>query len=345
MKKFHIAVIILCTLILFSIIFTVTSLKVKNLTRLQLDNRISLVVSWIDGADEHFYSTRKTYVDKEHVPKNSHNIADYRVINTDELKYLLRSVDKFGPWIYKIFIVTSFHQRPKWLQTSSRIKLVNDTEIVPAQYLPTFNSHVIECYLHKIAGLTEHYIYANDDMFLGRNVTAADFFENGKPIIYAHGIQKPTEDEKSYHKMAWFNNYKLLADMHGHDALLPEKLPCHQMIPTTKTIAQKMHDLFPEQITQTAQTKFRNANNIHPLGLQLYNALCEGTAVLNREHMDELYSDFFSDAKTFKYFLDYITMKKPKFFCVNNIIAPSPVFIEFAEHYFPEKSQFEKILQ
>ena len=49
------------------------------------------------------------------------------------------------------------------------------------QYLPTYNSHTIELNLHRIPGLSENFVYFNDDVFLIRPVTPQHFFKNGKP--------------------------------------------------------------------------------------------------------------------------------------------------------------------
>ena len=37
--------------------------------------------------------------------------------------------------------------------------------------LPTHNSHAVESQLHSIAGLAEHFLYSNDDMFFGRPIS------------------------------------------------------------------------------------------------------------------------------------------------------------------------------
>ena len=321
------------------ILYVVVVCAVIVVIRRTTPKHISLVVSWVDGTDKRLYDARQQWINGSGITPNSQSIADYRIIGDDELKYLLRSVDAYAPWIHQIFIVTSFYQKPAWLKPNKKLTFINDTDIIPSQYLPTFNSHVIESYLHNIPGLTEYYIYANDDMFFGNHVTQDDFFYNGKIIVYTDGVDKPTNTEKSYHKMAWNNNYKLLLETYG--AELPNKLPCHQMTMTSKTLARNMFTMFQKEIVKTSETKFRHETNIHPMGLQLYSGLCDGSVVENMFKMDELYTNYFKDSALFKRYLDYITACKPKFICVNNVIAPSSVFKEFAEAYYPVKSQYE----
>ena len=48
-------------------------------------------------------------------------------------------------------------------------------EIIEQEYLPTFNSHVIEANLHKIPNLSEHFIYFNDDVFVAKLYRRAIF--------------------------------------------------------------------------------------------------------------------------------------------------------------------------
>src|SRR6201999_944559 len=88
-----------------------------------------------------------------------------------ELKFSLRSLHRHAPWIRRIFIVTD-QQVPDWLDTAHpKIEIVDHRAIFPDhRFLPTFNSCVIEAFLHRIPGLSAHYLYFNDDVFLGRPV-------------------------------------------------------------------------------------------------------------------------------------------------------------------------------
>ncbi len=97
-------------------------------------------------------------------------VSDCRFINCNELKYSLRSVEKFAPWIRNIIIVTD-NQIPDWLDVSNpKIRIVNHSDILPEMALPTFNASAIETSLHKIPDLSEHFLFANDDMFFGNHV-------------------------------------------------------------------------------------------------------------------------------------------------------------------------------
>ena len=78
-----------------------------------------------------------------------------------------RSIIKFAPWFNHIYIVTN-GQIPVWLNTNNPdISVVSHSEIFRNQAdLPTFQSNAIEVNLHRIPGLTDNFIYFNDDMSL-----------------------------------------------------------------------------------------------------------------------------------------------------------------------------------
>ena len=86
----------------------------------------------------------------------------------DELKYALRSVYMFAPWIRRIFIATD-SPAPAWLADHPSVTIVRSEEFfADPSVLPTHNSQAVECQLHHIEGLSEHFLYSNDDMFFGR---------------------------------------------------------------------------------------------------------------------------------------------------------------------------------
>lgn len=93
----------------------------------------------------------------------------------------LRSVALNARWVRSIFVVTD--SPPSWLVTGAtdvggiEITVVPTSAIMPEDHLPTFNSHAVEANLHKIAGLSECYIYMNADYFFGRPSLLSDFVD------------------------------------------------------------------------------------------------------------------------------------------------------------------------
>tara|TARA_R110002050_G_scaffold150757_1_gene277697 strand:- start:234 stop:554 length:321 start_codon:yes stop_codon:yes gene_type:complete len=82
-----------------------------------------------------------------------------------QLRYSLRSIMKFAGWVRHIYIVTN-GQVPSWLDVSHpRITVVAHEEIfTDPSDLPTFSSPAIEVHLHRIPGLSNRWIYFNDDV-------------------------------------------------------------------------------------------------------------------------------------------------------------------------------------
>ncbi|HFI0346424.1 TPA: Stealth CR1 domain-containing protein [Streptococcus suis] len=152
--------------------------------------KIDIVITWVDGSDPSWLEKQKKFKSKN-LSNESVNDARYRDWGT--LKYVLRSIEKNVPWVNKIFLATD-NQVPKWFKKQEKLKIVDHSEFIPEQFLPTFSSHVIECFLHRIPGLSEKFIYFNDDTIVLRESKQTDFFINGLPVDFAslhiHAVKK-----------------------------------------------------------------------------------------------------------------------------------------------------------
>ncbi len=163
---------------------------------------IDFVITWVDGSDEDWLREKQKYQSNIEI---DNTIARYRDFGT--LKYVLRSIEKFAPWVRNIFLVTN-GQVPKWISFHNpKLKLVKHSEFIPQEYLPTFNSNVIEWNLYKIQGLSENFVYFNDDVILTDYVKPSDFFKDDLPCdSFGLGVVAPTE---LFSKTA-FNNMCIL---------------------------------------------------------------------------------------------------------------------------------------
>ena len=162
---------------------------------------IDYIIPFVDGSDIEF---QKVYNKYSPTSKREARSRDW-----DVLKYQLRSIEKFLPWINKIYIVLSIGetQIPKWLNINNeKIKIVWDWEIVPKGALPTFNSNTIELYFPKIEGLSEHYLTACDDYLITKPMQKEDFFtEDGKAKLrICRGKFK-----RSIYSMSVFNSVRM----------------------------------------------------------------------------------------------------------------------------------------
>lgn len=151
----------------------------------QVTEPIDVVYTWVDGSDPEWLRRKANALD-------SRNLADLdstasspsRFTNRDELKYSLRSIEMYASWVNHIYIVTD-QQVPTWLDCSHpKVTIVDHRDIFSdPNVLPVFNSHAIESQLHHIDGLSERYLYMNDDVFFSRPVSPNMFF-------YSNGLAK-----------------------------------------------------------------------------------------------------------------------------------------------------------
>ena len=121
----------------------------------------------------------------EKIDNSKNEVSEARFRDYGFLKYWFRGVEKFAPWVRKIHFVTC-GQKPDWLdENNPKINLVNHEDYIPKQFLPIFNSSLIEVYLHKIPDLAEYFVYFNDDVFVINHVEKERFFKNGLPCDIA----------------------------------------------------------------------------------------------------------------------------------------------------------------
>lgn len=149
-----------------------------------MDFPIDFVVDWVDGSDAEWLENRNLYA-KEKV-----DIDDVRYRDWGLLKYWFRAIEKNAPWVNKIYFVTC-GQKPDWLnENNSKIILVDHTDYIDKKFLPTFNSNAIELPIYKIKGLSEHFVFFNDDFYLNSPVIEEDFFDK-KGIPLDSGVLSP----------------------------------------------------------------------------------------------------------------------------------------------------------
>lgn len=143
---------------------------------------IDFVVTWVDMNDPVWQADFERYSGRSR-EKNATSVARFR--DYGFLKYWFRGVEKFAPWVRNIHLVTC-GQRPEWLDAANpRLKLVDHRDYIPGEFLPCFNSNVLEYYLHRIPGLSERFVYFNDDFFVTAPVGPERFFRGGLPCDIA----------------------------------------------------------------------------------------------------------------------------------------------------------------
>ncbi|XP_018567426.1 N-acetylglucosamine-1-phosphotransferase subunits alpha/beta [Anoplophora glabripennis] len=142
---------------------------------------IDIVYTWVNGSDPEFIKNLNKFVNGKN---ESFDISKQRFDDKYELKFSLRSLEKYAPWVNHVYIVTN-GQIPYWLNLDyEKVTVITHDEIFRKKIgLPTFSSPAIESNLHRIPGLSKKFIYFNDDIFLGQPTYAEDFFSPNKGFL------------------------------------------------------------------------------------------------------------------------------------------------------------------
>lgn len=144
--------------------------------------QIDIVIPWVDGSDPEWQREFKKYRAQE---SGRDDNSEIRYRDWDNLQYLFRGIEKFAPWVRKVHFITT-GQKPKWLNLDApKLNFVKHEDFIPKECLPTFSVRPIELNLHRIEGLSEQFVYFNDDYFLLRPIKPERFFRNGLPCDMA----------------------------------------------------------------------------------------------------------------------------------------------------------------
>ncbi|MBW8483165.1 stealth family protein [Actinomadura parmotrematis] len=242
---------------------------------------IDAVYTWVDGGDP-AWRARRDAARADAGGLHAHSANDARYISRDELRYSLRSLTAYAPWIRHVHLVTDA-QVPPWLDvTHPQITVVDHKELFQDRgALPTFNSHAIESQLHHIDGLSEHFLYFNDDVFLGRLVDPTTFFApNGTTRFFLSSalldLPDPTADDQPA-VAAGKNTRRLVKETFG---TVPTRRIKHTPHALRRSILAEIAARYPEEAAATARHRFRHPADLAiPSSLYPYYSFLSGRAV------------------------------------------------------------------
>ncbi|WP_104081930.1 stealth family protein [Cryobacterium sp. Y11] len=240
---------------------------------------IDLVFSWVDGSSDEFQRERAKRMQAYVVGEGDDSDARFRQI--DELKYALRSVYMFAPWIRRIFIATD-SPAPEWLAEHPRVTIMRSEDFfVDTSVLPIHNSHAVESQLHHIPGLAEHFLYSNDDMFFGRPVGPELFFSPGGVTKFVEASTRIGLGENDPTRSGFENAARVnRALLRGRFGKVTTRHLEHTPAPMRKSVLLELEREFPEDFSRTAASRFRSATDISVTNsLYHYYALMTGRAV------------------------------------------------------------------
>lgn len=306
---------------------------------------IDVVFTWVDGQDPKWqkkYETAKKRLDPNFVSSNSAS----RYTSRDELKYSLRGIAMYAPWVRRIYIITD-DQKPAWLKENDQLRIISHREIFAKKSaLPVFNSHAIESQMHNIPNLAEHYIYFNDDFSLTSHAAPSLFFNEAglaklfpSRALFGVGGQMSPESIPS---IAGNNDAKLLFGKFG---VKPTHKFGHAPFPQVRSVAKETARTFPEDFKRTGSSRFRDKTDISPVTLVNHFALITGRAIRAKYKLSVIDISKWDDD-----YARWILHHKPRAMCLNDTVDMTdeqkdiiePKLRTFLQRMFPFKSPWEK---
>ena len=331
------------------------------------DDRIDIVITWVDGNDPAWQKKRMVY--------KSDGAADvrperYRDFGT--LRFLLRSIEKFAPWAHHIYLVTD-DQSPGWLIENDRLTVVDHRDFMPSEALPTFNSNAIEMNLHRIPGIAPKFIYFNDDMMLLSPTVEEDFFVGDRPVDML-ALQPVVANPDNPVMTGILQSCALLLSRHFEKRANIRQQPgayFHIGYPPMYFIYNMLELAFPlftgfytvhgpsallagtyhtiweveaDALMDTTMHRFRGGSDVTVYIFREWEKLC-GHFVPRNLHRMFGYAEITDDLDAFM----KLIKRRPKTCCINDTSKPLSDYdgtrqrvMDELERIFPEKSVFEK---
>ncbi|MGL5900451.1 MAG: Stealth CR1 domain-containing protein [Lactobacillaceae bacterium] len=328
--------------------------------------KIDFVITWVDSNDENWKKKYKKYSDEENIE------SDARFRDWNFLKYWFRSIEENAPWVNKIFFITEGHI-PQWLNLDNEnLIIIKHEDFIKKEYLPTFNSNVIQLNLYNIKKLSKHFVNFNDDMFLNNKVHPKDFFYNGLPkdigvfspiipigskesiaVNILNNISIINENFNFRHilKKNLFKFYNLKYGKHilKNLVVLPWSVVLgfydnHIPISYNKEVFKEAITIIESQLEETYGHRFRDKDDITDWIIR-YWQLSLGHFHPRKTSFGRYYNLGPDIIKA----IDDIKYKKSKVICLNdsginssNFEKTREILIDSLEDRYPEKSSFEK---
>ena len=292
---------------------------------------MDIVITYVDGNDPVW---KRDYEQYTNVPVMQKRFRDWGT-----LKYLLRGIDVCMPFIRNVYLVVSHpSQVPQWADAEN-LKIVLHKDIIPEEYLPTFNSTTIEMFLHCIDGLDEQFIYFNDDIFPVQPCKAENFFKDGRAIV---GMSRHLLATSMYKK------HVRRSDRMAREALgLKKKCSFlrvqHSCIPALKSQCAEVAELQREAVCSSL-SRVRNDGNINMtlfLSYMYHKSLVENRrqsckhislAAVTQSKLETS----ISDPSKYMLCINDVKLSEEKFQSYRELI------VDMFEKRFPSKSRFEK---
>ena len=308
----------------------------------EYEGPIDIVFTWVSDNDPEWLKKKSFYSDDVSTSSNT------RFVDYEQLRYSLRSVAYYAKFIRNIFIVTD-NQVPYWLDESNeRIFIINHKDIFSdTSVLPVFNSVAIESWIHKIKGLSENFIYANDDYFFGGAVNKNTFINpNGVSKLFLEAIPNAYgeifEDSDSTNKISLFSAQCFYEKFNKWPSFWPLHAPMIKNINAIEEMAVEFSDV----ISKTSCSRFRESGTISPLYLMSsYFSYQKGYSVVSQVKYDYVSTDSVDLERKLTNLLTKIKSGNCDIFCLNDhrTVSDEQIHkvIDFMKTVFPLPAEWE----
>lgn len=272
-----------------------------------MNEGIDIIIPWVDGNDTAWMKER--ILTQEKMQMSSQANTNVRYQSWDNLQYIFRAIEQYMPWVRKIFLVTWGHLPEFLKENHPRLEIVRHEDYIPKDYLPTFNSNVIELNYHRIEGLSENFILFNDDCYPLKPIPETYYFKDSLPcdeavenpivpvdvgviskyasylkannILFINRHFQKREVQKQHWNKWYFEGYgELLERNKGlhywnnfvgfHDYHMP--------VPLKKSTLAKIWDVEPMELDQISKNQFRHPSDLSQCIVR-YWQLCTGEFV------------------------------------------------------------------
>jgi len=313
-------------------------------------DRIDVVYTWVDDRFPGYAELLRQYAQGGH-DLNPNRTRD----NLDLLKYSLRSLRRYAPWVGQIYLLTCRPQVPEWLDPQAPgLTIVHHDQIVEQRHLPTFNSFAINSHLHLIEGLADRFLYIEDDMMFGNAVGPEDLWHADGAVRLFPRLPRTTAPEQRRNEAISPWNRALAQCNYLLDQAFGQRrrrFVNHVVLAIDRPVWREMLERWPAEVERTRASRFRATGNLAFEYLYPYYAFHTGRARMQsfpHTYATAFYHGLENNRLIALYGRAMIRLLRPKLLALNDNFddAPMPAVVaatrRFLEELFPEPSAFER---
>lgn len=293
---------------------------------------MDVVITYVNGLDPQWQQDYAATVGME-------TMLAKRFRDWGTLPYLLRGVEKCIPDLGEVYLIVAREsQIPAWADTK-RLHIVLHKDIIPERFLPLFNSSSIEMFLHRIEGLSERYIYLNDDFYPLQTFEMDEFYPGGKAAIY---MKKQLMVLGNDFRRLVKHSDSLARRCAGLGRSLFYIRPQHTAAPMIRSAMQELYDKCESEIIASI-TKIRQRANYNQYlfsDYMYYKGLTAQKRISNKH--------FSLSVAGIDKIIDFLDNPTSKMVCINDVNISEEKFESYRSQMlsafarrFPDKSRFE----